>query len=361
MRALTLLVSGLAIGTCVLLSAAFFLSPIRPSRWEAPLAASPSSCASAEKLQATVLVSDLPATPDGLDLGPDGLLYASLANGMIVAINTADGTWTIAARAGSSAFLTGLSVGGDGSIVAVDERAGQVFRSTHGGELKPLFASVDGKRLRWTNDVAVGEGFTLVTTTSQTRDLDKFLNEVLEHRGTGMLLRYDHANGATTVIRDDLEMANGVALLVDGQTALIAESSSYRIITQSLASVRPVEREAATNLPGFPGNIRAGEQHSFWVTLLSPRSDLIDALAGYPIVRRMLASLPASVLPKPQAISCVVALDKTGDDWKVTPFALQGNRLPSFSTAVEHNGRLFLSPAGLGNKKLGVIYSADLE
>jgi hypothetical protein len=118
----------------------------------------------------------------------------------------------------------------------------------------------------------------------------------------------------------------------------------------------------AENLPGFPGNIRESDRPGVnWLTLLSPRNALVDRLAGLPWARRLLAWAPDGVRPKPQPSHCLVRITLGGEAPRLEAFRVDGPAdMPSFSTALEASGKLYVTPAGLGGVTRDQIYVIDL-
>lgn len=341
------------------------LSPVDPVAWDAPDAKETAAICgdAAPRLTVRVLAKDLPGTPDGIDIGPDGLLYAALSSGDVARIDPSSGRWEIVGSA-LGARLTGLAATPEGVVYTVDEAGGPVYAFDLQGSLpargRVVLADVGGRKLQWTNDVADGpDGALYVTTSSQRRTLDQFFYEVLEHRGSGQLIRFDPKTRTTKVLADTLEMTNGLAAMSSG-ALLVSQSSIYAVTAFNQESG---ERGAsAGNLPGFTGNVRMSDRPDIaWVTLLSPRSGLVDGLSGSPWARRLLAWAPSSMRPGPQPNKCVVSLKAVGGT--LIPqgaIVTASHPLPSFSTALEHRGKLYLTPAGISGGALGVVYIADL-
>ncbi len=348
------------IGSAILAMAIFGLaatSPINPVAWAPPNNhLSKNSCEAAPVIKVVALAKDLPGKADGLAFGGNGELFASLSNGHVVAIDPTSGQWRVASRSGG--FLTGLAVGKKGEIFAVDERAGALLTAKDGEPLKSALRTVDGQRLSWTNDVTIlGDGQLFLTTTATGRSLDRFFDEVLEHRGSGLLVRFDPRDGSASILRGKLQMTNGVAAVPNSDRVLLAESSTYEV---SLVSTKDGAKLASiAGLPGFTGNVRASDRPNiFWVTLLSPRSPLIDSLAHYPFARRLLAWLPPSVRPGPVPLPCLIEIRLEDSKMSARAFRIETEGKPtSFSTAIESNGRLFLSPASIVPGSQNVIYS----
>jgi strictosidine synthase len=186
------------------------------------------------------------------------------------------------------------------------------------------------------------DGGIALTTTATGRSLDDFYHEVLEHRGSGLLVRYDPARREARVLARGLAMTNGVAATPDGML-LVAESAVYGV---SLFSSEGRRVAAVDGLPGFTGNVRASDvPDRYWVTLLSPRSPVVDGTARWPVLRRLLAWLPPALRPKPAALPCLAEINHNGPSLSARLLRIDGVDA-AFSTAIERRGRLYLSPPG---------------
>jgi SMP-30/Gluconolactonase/LRE-like region len=334
-------------------------APVSPVSWTPPddlLAAD--ACKRAPTAIASVLAEGFPGSADGLAFDQNDRLLAAISDGSVIAVDQKTSRWTTISKGGT--FLTGLTAQTDGTIYAVDEQVGGLYSARPGQALKPVLAAIGKERLLWSNDVASSpSGHVYMTTTATGRSLDDFFFEVLEHRGTGKLIEYDPRTGLARLMRRNLNMTNGIAVTTDNRL-LVAESSVYGFQIMDMAG-RTLSRHYG--LPGFTGNIRASDRPGvFWITLLSPRSGLIDATSQQPWIRKLLSWLPSRVRPKPQTLPCLVeiALAQNG------PVKLRALRLtgpfavPSVSTAIERDGQLYLAPASIVAGSRGKILQAQL-
>ena len=360
--------------TCLFFSliGLFVVSPVDPVKWSAPDPADSGLSCDIDKadgvLRASTFLENLPSNPDGLVIGATGDLYASLPSGEISRINPDTRAVTQAGHA-KGRYLTGLAISRDNeTLYATDEFNGALYKfdqrtSNPEGEL--LIEKIDGTRLYWANDTAWTPQGPVFTTSSQSRGFGKFFEELVEHSGTGQLILYDTGAGQEDVekgevIVNDLHMANGVAW-AGGTELLVVETSAYRVVKIDWDTNE--RSKIVDNLPGFPGNIRAAVDRPgiFWVTLISPRSALIDNLADKPLLRRLLAWLPTSLRPSPTAFPCIVELDMMSNPPEFHTYRLESDKpLPSFSTVIENKGQLYLSPAGLAGVDDRRIITAHL-
>ncbi|MEE6263091.1 SMP-30/gluconolactonase/LRE family protein [Plantactinospora sonchi] len=279
--------------------------------------------------------------PEDVAVDSRGRVYTGLADGRIVLV-TDDHTETVAETGGRP---LGVEVQRDGRLVVCDAVRGLLRVDPITGRLETLVAAgtpVDGAPLRLCNNAAVAtDGTIFFSDSSQRFTLAHWKADLLEHSGTGRLLRRD-PDGRTGVVRDGLHFANGVALAADESFVVVAETGAYRLIRIWLAGPRAggVDR-LADNLPGFPDNLSRGTDGLLWIALGSPRNTLLDLLSPrHPALRRAVWALPERLQPKPADTAWVQALDVDGR----LVHDLQ-TRVPGFSMVTgvrEHRGRVWL-------------------
>jgi sugar lactone lactonase YvrE len=236
-----------------------------------------------------------------------GNVYTGVEDGRILRL-TADGRRldTIADTGGRP---LGLEFFPDGRLLVCDAQRGLLLADRTTGELETLLAR--GPDLRVCNNAAVAKDGTIYFTDSTSRfDLDHYMADLIEHGGTGRLLRRS-PSGEVTVVLDGLQFANGVALAPDESYVVVAQTGSYRLDKVWLTGSRAGSDEALVeNLPGFPDNISTGTDGLVWVALASPRNRLLDrAHRMKPVLRKAIWALPEAVRPKEGACVWVRAVD----------------------------------------------------
>jgi hypothetical protein len=137
------------------------------------------------------------------------------------------------------------------------------------------------------------------------------MGDILEHSGTGRLLRRDPSARIETLV-DGLQFANGVVLSPDRSCVLVAETGAYRVSRYWLTGPKAGTHDyLIENLPGFPGNMALGSDGLAWITLPSPRNPLLDRLLPLPgFLRRIVWALPKWLQLTPKTI-WVMAVDST--------------------------------------------------
>jgi sugar lactone lactonase YvrE len=208
----------------------------------------------------------------------------------------------------------GLTVGRDGTLLVCDAERGLLAVDSSTGAVRVLLAAAHGVPLGLCSNVAQARDGTVYVTDSSARyGLRDWKRDLLEHIGTGRLIRLA-PDGSVDVLLDGLQFANGVVLTADESCAVVAESGAYRLLRVRLDGERAGQRDIlADALPGFPDNLTVGDDGLIWVAIAGPRDPLVDLLHRGPgAVRRTLAALPARLLPGPRRSVRALALDRSG-------------------------------------------------
>jgi sugar lactone lactonase YvrE len=242
--------------------------------------------------------------PEDVVLDADGMIVTGVADGRLLRVHPDTGLVDTIAHTGGRPL--GVELLPDGRLLVCDAKRGLL--AVDAGVVEELTK----ERLTFCNNAAVGaDGTVWFTDTSRRFGIDHWRADVIEHSGTGRLLRRD-PDGTVEVVLDGLEFANGVALSATGDFVLVAETGAYRIRRVWLRGDRAGRDEVfVDNLPGFPDNLSTGPDGLFWVALASPRDPRLDMLARRPAMRRLAWALPQRLLPERRTV-WVQALDGSG-------------------------------------------------
>jgi sugar lactone lactonase YvrE len=237
----------------------------------------------------------------------------------------------------------GLEVLPDGRVLVCDARGGRLLRvDPDVGTVETLADRVGGERLRLvSNVVAAPDGTIYFTESSRRFGIDDWRADILEHSGTGRLLRLPRDGGEPEVLLDGLQFANGLALGPDGSYLAVAETGNYRVIRYRLTGERAGTQETFVDLPGFPDNLGAGAHGLLWIAMVAPRDPLLDLLhRSRPVARQALWKVPQGLLPGPKPTVWVIAVDTAGR----VVHDLQGPSAAfrAVTGVAEHDGRLWL-------------------
>ena len=276
-----------------------------PPAWEGPLAVD-------EALR------DLPATaevgegPEDVAVAADGTLYTGIADGHIMLLEPGAKEWRPLTLTYGRPL--GLAFSPDERWLYVADAERGLMRTDRAGHLERLVDTLGGEDLGLVDDLAVGaDGHVYFTTASTRHAWDESRDAMLEHHGTGKLLRYDPVTRRLDLLIDDLQFANGVALVPDGSAVLVAATGGYRVLRYGLRG-RDSARVTvfADNLPGFPDGLDYDPRGRLWVSIPNRRNALLERLGPRPFMREVVYRLPEQFKPQPERYGLVLALDAQG-------------------------------------------------
>ena len=308
------------LGIALLLTAligylAFAPVPINPVVWEPE-----DNAGYIGDFAPNMALANLERIPLGKSVGPEdvavlnGKIYATSQTGDITRIDPATKQVEIVTNTGGVPL--GIEVSG-GLIYIADAHKG-LLSLTESGELKTLTDEVDGTPILYADDLDIAENGVIYFSDASTKfgaedngtTMAASLLEIMESRGTGRVLAYDPRTKQTTTIAKGLVFPNGVAMHPDG-SVLVNETGRYRVLKIDPSTGRMTEW--ISNLPGFPDNINPGPHGTYFLGLISPRSDWLDKNAKSPAMRKLAMRLPPSMRPQAEHYGHIVQLDKDGN------------------------------------------------
>lgn len=294
--------------------------PIDPIAWKAPPNPGYTGPFEANGRLQPIQIIPLSDThgPEDIALGPDGQFYAATHEGWILRF-TADGKaperWVQ-----TDGRPLGIDFDAGGNLIAADAYRG-LLHIAPDGKITILTNEADGIPIGYADDVDIAADgkiyFSDASTKFAPRDYGgtypASLVDLIEHGGHGRLLVYDPRSGETHTLIDGLQFANGVAVDPAQRFVLVNETGMYRVLRYWLTGEKAGTWDVLIDeLPAFPDNISAGLNGKFWVALVSPRSPVLDDLAGEPFSRKLVQRLPASIRPQAQPYGHIIAVDETG-------------------------------------------------
>lgn len=287
--------------------------------------------------------------PEDMEVDDLGNVFASCENGKVIHISPEG---NVKAHAATTGRPLGSKLLPDGRLIVADADKGLLQIGTK-GEVKVLTTEAEGIPFRFTDDLDVAkDGTVYFSDASDKYGSQEYLYDLMEARPRGRLLKYDPSTGKTTVLLKELYFANGVALSKNEDFVLVNETYRYRIRRYWLKGPKAGENDFfIENLPGFPDNISADGNGTFYLALFTVRNSLMDnVLHPRPALKSFIAKLPKFLWPKAQPYGFVLLLDENG-----TPLRSfqepTGKHLKAITSVKYKNGFLYLG--SLHNDRIG--------
>jgi sugar lactone lactonase YvrE len=326
------------------LCAYFTLWPVSidPVAWQPPGARpSTGALASNEDLRAAErLAEGRVEGPEDVAVDAQGRVYVGVHDGRIEILARDDSSLTTLAETGGRPL--GLAWAPSGDLLVADSIAG-LLSVTRQGAVTVLSTESEGVPFGFTDDVDVaGDGRVYFSDASDKFGEGHHLDDLIEGRPHGRLLRYDPTAKTTETLLDGLYFANGVAVAADDSFVLVNETGRFRVMRYWLTGPQAGTSEPfCDELPGYPDGVSRSPRGTFWVALYTRRNPTADALAPHPWLRKVLWRLPAAFLPKPEPYGFVVELGADGEILR----SLQdphGDRAAFVTSVEEVDGTLWL-------------------
>ncbi|MFI7412961.1 SMP-30/gluconolactonase/LRE family protein [Streptomyces sp. NPDC049627] len=238
----------------------------------------------------------------------------------------------------------GLELHPDGDLLVCDAERGLLRVGLDDGAVRVLADSAAGERLRFcSNVVALSDGTVCFTVSSRRYPLHQWIGDIVEHTGTGRLLRLAPGSQTPEVLLEGLQFANGLAASGDESFLVVAETAAYRLTRYWLTGPRAGHSEPfAENMPGMPDNLWRGTPDGpIHVALAGPRVPPLDLLhRAAPAVRRRAARVAVRAPFRPTGAIGVLAVDDTGR--VVHHLARRRSGFRMVTSVCEAGGRLIL-------------------
>ncbi|MEV6166947.1 SMP-30/gluconolactonase/LRE family protein [Streptomyces sp. NPDC051954] len=238
----------------------------------------------------------------------------------------------------------GLELLTDDALLVCDAVHGLLRVGLTDGVVRILVDSVAGERLGvCSNVIALSDGSVFFTVSSRRYRLEHWIGDLVEHTGTGRLLRLAPGSDTPEVLLEGLQFANGLAAAGDESFLVVAETGARRLTRYWLTGPKAGRPEPfAEDLPGMPDNIwRAGPEGPVWVSLAGPRVPPLDLLhRAAPAVRRGAARLAVRAPYRPTGWAGVLAYDDEGA--VVHHLTRRHSRFRMVTSVCETDGHLIL-------------------
>lgn len=227
-------------------------------------------------------IPDLHGAED-LEPGPDGRLYASLADGRIM-VREADGGWSEFANTGGRPL--GLAFAPDGALFVADALKG-LLRLDADNEWDVWLADEsEGGPLVFTDDLTVlDDGSVILTDASRRYGYGEYMTSLLEGEQTGVIYKVSGPD-EFSVLAEGFGFINGVDHDPTTGRVYVNETWAGRVI--ALDPETGAYDVLIDGLPGYPDNLAFDEETGLvWIALPSQRSPQIEGLHPNPLLKRL--------------------------------------------------------------------------
>lgn len=291
--------------------------PIAPVAWDAPYNFGYIGAYTPNQDLADLTEIDLVPHhgPEDIVALADGRLLTATQEGYILAVNPETGAVDVLADTGGVPL--GLEMDPtSGRLIVADAHKGLVSVGLD-GSVEILTDTVDGTPILYADDLDIADDGVIYFSDASTKfgaeasgsTMAGSLLELMESKGTGRLLAYDPATQATRVVADGFVFSNGIAIAPDGDI-LMAVTGRYQVL--KINPETGAQRVLIDNLPGFPDNINRGPDGTFFVGIVSPRSEWLDKNSGNVRARKIAMRLPAFMRPQAQPYGLVLQINADG-------------------------------------------------
>ncbi|MFI1258260.1 SMP-30/gluconolactonase/LRE family protein [Streptomyces netropsis] len=283
------------------------------------------------------------AGPEHLALDASGNLLTGVADGRILRVGITTGRVEEVARTRGRPL--GMHLLPDGRLLVCDAYDGLLRVDPATGTVETVLTAAAGEPLNLCSNVTVTrDGTVFVSDSSRRFPLHHWKGDILEHSGTGRVIRWVPGSAAEVVV-DGLQFANGLCLAPDELFLVMAESGAYRLRRLWLTGDRAGATDLfADRLPGFPDNLTTSRDGLVWAALAAlagPRNALLDTLhRHHPALRRALWALPGALLPDPRRTTHIQGRDAQGR--LVHDLRRRAHNYHLATSALEHDGTLYL-------------------
>lgn len=277
--------------------------------------------------------------PEDVVIDHNGAVLTGVDDGRILRVTRhGDHIDTIADTTGRP---LGLELLPDGTLLVCDAHRGLLRVDQRTGRIDVLVSQATHDLAVCNNAAVAADGTVYFSDSSQRFPLAQWRADLMEHSGTGRLLRRD-PSGEVEVLLDGLYFANGVALAADETFVVVAETGAYRLTRLWLSGPRSGTSEPFVEaLPGFPDNLSTAPDGTIWISQASPRDRLLDwSHAHAPWLLTAAARLPTSWQPQPRPIVWVLAVDTHGR--VLRDLRTRHPRFHMVTGVREHDGTLYL-------------------
>ncbi|MHB9848922.1 SMP-30/gluconolactonase/LRE family protein [Streptomyces krungchingensis] len=293
--------------------------------------------------------------PEDVVADSRGRVLTGLEDGRIVRVEgLADsGRTRVQVLAETGGRPLGLELIADDDLLVCDAKRGLLRIALDDGTVRVLADSVAGEPLRFCSNVtALSDGTVCFTVSSRSHPLEQWIGDLVEHTGTGRLLRLAPGEKEPEVLLEGLQFANGLVAAHDETFLVLAQTGARRLTRYWLGGPRQGSAETLVDdLPGQPDNLWRAPGGPIWVALAGPRVAPLELLHRTgPAVRRAAARIAVRAPFRPPGTIGALAVDEQGE--VLHHLTRRRSRFRMVTSACEADGRLILG--SLWERGLGV-------
>ncbi|CCQ18009.1 strictosidine synthase [Rhodococcus sp. AW25M09] len=286
---------------------------LRPVRWTPPRSTDRAREKESAVPMGPIRRIELPGRgPEDVRLDSQGRILTGVEDGRVLRVTLVDGTTsTVETLADTGGRPLGIAVIDDSTILVCDSERGVLRVDLDSGSVEVVLNHLNGVPITFASNIVRAASGTIYFTVSTRRfGFYDFLADLLEHSGTGHLVKLT-PDGSARIVVDGIQFANGLTVSDTEEWATVSSTGDFNVIRYSLVDRAAQPQILIDNLSAFPDNISADGDLT-WVSMATPRSALHDFVAQLPgVFRRIAYSLPEGIRQGEQT-TWVIAVDGDG-------------------------------------------------
>lgn len=278
----------------------------------------------------------------------DGYLYTGLTDGNVMRMPV-DGSAEPEVLANTGGHPLGMKFDATGNLIICDADKGLVC-VTPEGEVSVLSDEVDGRLYNVADDLDIApDGKIYFSDISSKYTMAQANYAMMEDNPLGELICYDPTTKSSSVVLDNLHLANGVAMGPEGDYVLVNQTLGFCVTRLWLKGPKAGQSEPfVRSLPGGPDNITYNGKDTYWVALAYPRFPRLEALASQPFKKKLMMRFPRFLALVPEffyglnlpTFGLLVGVDMDGN---ITHFMdAKDSSIGMVTSVLEHEGHLYL-------------------
>lgn len=289
--------------------------------------------------------------PEDLFIDEQGWLFTGLESGEIIKIKVnsdAPAPFLITNTLGRP---LGIRKDKNGDLIVADADKG-LLKVSMDGRIQVLEKYYGQDLFKFLDHLDIADDGMIYFSDASTRfSFNEYKYDFIEASMTGRVFSYNPATKLTRLLVDNLYFANGVAVSKDQEYLLINETGKARILKHYLRGPKTGQTEVFIDqLPGLPDNINLGDNGIYWVAINTLRDPLIDSLAQYPFIRRLIGAIPHSWLKASHEYGMVIGINEQAE---IVHNLQTSNAYTQITSAVPFGASLYLG--SLVHDDVGVV------